>query len=86
MVFRRILGHIANHLAGVRHVPVAPAIVRQRIENVVLERVGRVDAPLDYLGNVVLAAPDTKLAGLTRPVLLSDATYAQADDREGSSL
>src|SRR5687767_840834 len=82
MLLGGVLWHEAEHLPGVLQVAVAPPVVRKHVEDIEPEAVGRVDAPLDHLDDVSLAAPDGVVAGLTRPVFLVDRADAQAEDRK----
>ena len=55
-LFRAVLGDVAQHLTCVLDVHVVVFVVGHSVEDVVVQVVRRVDAALDYLGDVPLAA------------------------------
>src|SRR5205823_2576489 len=58
VVFRVILGDVAQDLAGAREIAVAPAVVGRDEEDVVAKARRRVDGERDAASGVALAAPD----------------------------
>src|SRR5438876_11824338 len=77
-----ILRHEAEHLPGVLQVAVAPPVVRKHIEDIEPEALRFVDAALDHLDDVALAAPDREIAGSLGTVFGVDRADPQAEDRK----
>ena len=63
-------------------VAVSPSVVRQGVEDVILEILRRIETTFDDSGNVSFAAVDCILARLRRLVFLNYIAHAQAEDGE----
>ncbi len=79
VVFRAVLGDVAQHRPRVLDVAVAPLVLRRDEEHVEAQAVRRGQRALDRLGDVAPAAPDRELARLHRPVPFAHVADAQAD-------
>ena len=80
MVLGRVPGLVADLLAGVFHVAVAPLVIGYGVKDIVAQAGGRHNTAFDHLGNIALAAPDRKLACIAGLIFLVDTADAQAND------
>ena len=80
VVFRGARGYVADNFSSVLKVAETPAVIRQRVEDVVFEVGRRIKTALHDLSNVSLATVDRELAGARRFVFLNDTTHAQTED------